>query len=88
VRRTHAVLGFSRPKSSRRTTAAPARGVFHFGRLVRTHGLIASVSFMGVPCGTPQGVPVPIARSANPHGAARPLAGARGLIQLAIGVQP
>ncbi len=59
----------------RRMTAAPRfvrRGVFLLA--VCFHGLIAP--FMGVPCGKPSGLPFPIARSVNPHGAARPMTGA------------
>ena len=92
--------GFSRPLRHRRIAAAPsfsqARGVFfgtHGNKLpkqvrygaIRAHGLIASNDFMGAPCGKPSGLPFPMSRSANPHGAARPLAGADGSRQFDIG---
>lgn len=77
----------------RRIAAAPcfskARGV-SFGAFgsnsrkdvsygaIRAHGLIASIDFMGAPCGKPSGLPFPVLRSVNPHGAARPLTGVDG----------
>lgn len=76
--------------SYRRMTAAPSRvrdTAFSF--VVRTHGLIAPAlrQFCGLmPCGNPPGLPFPIARSANPHGVAHPLAGVCGFRQFAIGV--
>lgn len=83
--------GFSRPPYSyRRMTAAPSRvrdTAFSF--VVRTHGLIAPAlyRFCGLmPCGNPPGLPCPIARSANPHGVALPLAGESGFRKFAIGV--
>ena len=69
--------GFGRLQHVRRMTAAPhfnARGFFMGG--VRTHGRIVSAGFMtGAPSGKPSGLPLPNERSANPLGAAHPLAG-------------
>lgn len=43
------------------------------------HATRAPADFMtGKPCGEPQGSPCPSVRSANPHGAALPLAGESG----------
>lgn len=67
-------------RKHRRITAAPAlvRAVaFSFGG-VRTHGLIAPAlyRFRGLmPCGEPLCSPLPVLRSANPHGVALPLGG-------------
>ena len=92
-RRFKSARGFSRPLFTRRIAAAPcasrARGVSFeaFGSnsreyvsydAIRSHGLIASNEFMGAPCGKPSGLPFPSVRSANPHGAARPVGRADG----------
>ena len=77
-------LGGSRRQ--RRMTAAPAliRDVaFSFGG-IRTHGLIAPAlyRFCGLmPCGKPSGLPLPLSRSANPHGVAHLLAEVCGFRQ-------
>lgn len=83
--------GFSRPLHSyRRMTAAPSRvrdTAFSF--VVRTHGLIAPAlyRFCGLmPCGNSSELPCPVARSANPHGVALPLAGESGFRQFATGI--
>ena len=71
---------------NRRMTAAPAliRDVaFSFGG-VRSHGLIAPAlyRFCGLmPCGKPSGLPLPLSRSANPHGVAHLLAEVCGFRQ-------
>lgn len=70
--------GFDRPKGSRRAIAALLQARFF---VAQSHGISASAVSMGVPCGTPSGVPDPRTRSVNPHGAARLLTGARGLLQ-------
>lgn len=101
-RRFKSARGFSRPLFTRRIAAAPcasrARGVSFeaFGSnsreyvsydAIRSHGLIASNEFMGAPCGKPSGLPFPSVRSANPHGAARPLAGANGFDNRTLGAK-
>lgn len=55
-----------------------ARGVFFCA--VYPHGFYAS--FMGVPDGKPSGLPLPLSRSVNPSGIARPLTGVRGSFDL------
>lgn len=57
-------------KFSRRTIAAPLRGVFLLAVVCRTYGVIASRFCTGAPCGTPSGVLFPREQSANPHGVA------------------
>ena len=64
-------LGLGSLKLTRRTIAAPSRGVF-LSAVVPSHG--AMRPFMGVPCGTPSGVLFPCRQSANPHGLAHLLA--------------
>lgn len=77
--------------SYRRMTAAPSRvrdTAFSFGGFL-THGLIAPAlyRFCGLmPCGNSSELPCPVARSANPHGVAHPLAGVCGFRQFATGV--
>lgn len=76
--------------SNRRMTAAPgfnARGVSLLGG-VRVHGLIAPAVYPLhglMPCGEPSGSPLPIARSANPHGVALPWQGRAAFGKQAIG---
>lgn len=71
----------------RRMTAAPAHDravAFSFGG-VRTHGLIAPALYRScglMPCGKPSGLPLPLSRSANPHGVAHLLAEVSGFRQL------
>jgi len=62
-------------KLSRRTIAAPLRGVFLMAVVCRTYGVIASAFCTGAPCGTPSGVLFPREQSANPHGVAHPRRG-------------
>ena len=75
----------------RRMTAAPAHDravAFSFGG-VRTHGLIAPALYRScglMPCGKPSGLPLPLSRSANPHGVAHLLAEVSGFRQLDKGV--
>lgn len=69
--------GFSSPLYVRRAFAAPSHGVFFFGESL-TRGVNAPLSFMGEPCGRLSSLPFPYMRSANPHGAAHPLAGVCG----------
>lgn len=69
--------GFSRPFCIRRAFAAPSHGVFFIGESL-TRGVNAPLSFMGEPCGRLSSLPFPYTRSANPHGAAHPLAGVCG----------
>ena len=61
-------------KLTRRTIAAPSRGVFLWS-VVQTHGVIASRFFTGVPCGNPSGLLSPCGQSANPRGVAHHLGG-------------
>lgn len=76
--------------SYRRMTAAPSCAqdvAFSFG-VVRTHGLIAPALRLVcglMPCGNPSGLPLPVARSANPHGVAHLMAGVSGIQQFATG---
>lgn len=62
-------------KLSRRTIAAPLRGVFLMAVVCRTYGAIVSAFCTGAPCGTPSGVLFPREQSANPHGVAHPRRG-------------
>ena len=77
----------------RRMTAAPAHDravAFSFGG-VRTHGLIAPALYRScglMPCGKPSGLPLPLSRSANPHGVAHLLAEVSGFRQFVVGALP
>lgn len=77
--------GFRRPNGSRRAIAALLQARFF---VAPSHGTSAPAASMGVPCGTPSGVPVPRTRSANPHGTARPFAGVNGFLQSVLGAKP
>lgn len=72
---------------SRRTVAAPSRGVFLFGGC-SIRGVIASVVCTGVPRGNPSGLLCPREQSANPRGAAHPLAEGCAAIPISLGGTP
>lgn len=80
-------------KQHRRMTAAPALSgnvAFSLG-VIRTHGLIAPALDQScglMPCGKPSGLPLPVLRSANPHGVAHLLAEVSGSRQCNTGAQP
>lgn len=80
-------------KQHRRMTAAPAlpgNVAFSLG-VIRTHGLIAPALDQScglMPCGKPSGLPLPVLRSANPHGVAHLLAEVSGSRQCNTGAQP
>ncbi len=80
-------LGLGGLKLSRRTVAAPLRGVFLLA-VVSTHGVIASAFCTGAPRGNPSGLLFPREQSANPRGAAHLLAGVVGSRNLSLGVKP
>lgn len=80
-------LGLGGLKLSRRTVAAPLRGVFLLA-VVPTHGVIASAFCTGAPRGNPSGLLFPREQSANPRGAAHLLAGVVGSRNLSLGVKP
>lgn len=69
-------LGLGGLKLSRRTIAAPLRGVFLWS-IVPTHGVIASAFRTGAPRGNPSGLLFPRKQSANPRGVAHHLGGWR-----------
>ena len=80
-------LGLGGLKLSRRTVAAPLRGVFLLA-VVSTHGVIASAFCTGAPRGNPSGLLFPREQCANPRGAAHLLAGVVGSRNLSLGVKP
>lgn len=67
-------LGLGGLEFSRRTIAAPLRGVFLWS-IVPTHGVIASAFRTGAPRGNPSGLLFPTEQSANPRGVAHLLGG-------------
>ncbi len=80
-------------KQHRRMTAAPALlGNVAFSLDgIRTHGLIAPALDQScglMPCGKPLRLPLPVLRSANPHGVAHLLAEVSGSRQCNTGAQP
>lgn len=61
----------------RRLIAAPLRGVFLLA-VNRTHGVDMPKTLTGAPYGNPQGLSLPVERSANLYGVAHPLGGGVG----------
>ena len=93
VHRRTAVRELGGLLSQRRMTAAPALlGNVAFSLDgIRTHGLIAPALDQScglMPCGKPLRLPLPVLRSANPHGVAHLLAEVSGSRQCNTGAQP
>ena len=58
----------------------------NFANAIRKHGIVASIDFMGAPCGELSSSPFPIERYfLHLHGAARPVGRADGFDNLSIG---